>query len=114
MGCDTREEITQGAVDPYHLRFDVTNNETDASDVEFTDVVSASFDVQRPDNSVVNWPAQIESVSETVIRLAYAFQAGDLDLLGEYQVKPKLVTAGGGLLFASERRFTVQPEFQED
>ena len=114
MSCNSREEITQGAFDPYHLRFDVINNETDASDVDLTDVVSASFGVQRPDNTVVNWPAQIESVSDTYIRLAYAFQSGDLDLLGEYQVKPKLVTASGGLLFASERRFTVQPEFEED
>ncbi len=113
MSCRDRDTIPQGAVDPYHLRINVTNTETEAEDIDLTDVVDAAFDVKRPDGTAVSWPAQIESVSALTIRIAYAFQPTDLDQLGEFQVVPKLITALGGILFGRTRRFTVQPSFKE-
>lgn len=113
MSCDNRDTIPQGAVDPYHLRFDISNQEVEASDIDFAEVVSAEFRVRRPSGVEVSWVAQIESSSETEIRIAYAFQLDDLAQLGEFQVVPKLTTVGGGVLFASERQFTVLPEFKE-
>jgi len=113
MTCENRDIILQNAVDPYHIRFDITNEDQDGSDIDFTDIITAEFSAQKPDGTEVTWPAQIESVSSTAIRLAYAFQTGDLDQLGEYQVVPQLNTALGGVLFARARRFTVKPEFKE-
>ncbi len=104
-----RDTIPLGAVDPYHLRFDLTNTEVDPADVSFLDVVSAEFKTTTPSGTVVTWVAQIESVSVTNLRIAYAFQAGDLDSLGEYQVRPELTTSSGGLLFGSLQWFTVVP-----
>jgi len=110
MTCDSRDSIIQGADGPYHLRFDITNDEQTGSDVDFTDVISTEFQVLRPDGTQVVWPGQVESVSVTAIRVAYEFLDGDLDQVGEYKVSTQLALVVGEL-FARQRRFTVQPQF---
>lgn len=104
-----RDTIQQGSVAPYHLRTDWSNPNEDPSDVDFLDVVSASFRVTRPDGSEEVWPATIEIQSETLLRVSYPFSAGDLDQLGEHRVCSDFALSTGGPLHGEPVWFTVTP-----
>lgn len=114
MTCSNGDSIVMGAEDPYNLRCVISKCEGSASSLDFNDIVSATFEVRTPSGDVVEWVAQIESfLPSESITLAYLFQPGDLDELGEYQVSTKLLTSAGGNVYSNPRRFTVAPQFKD-
>lgn len=57
---------------------------------DFSAVVSAFFEVRRPDGTETTWTASILAQSVTSITLQHTFAAGDVDQVGTYVVKASM------------------------
>jgi hypothetical protein len=84
--------VAKGARAPERVTINIKSGD---SGIDFTTVSSASIRVNTPSRHDCLWDAIILSATATSITIAHVFQAGDVDLVGEYKLYPQLITPEG-------------------
>ncbi len=74
-------------------------------------VTGAFISVQYPDDTVHSWDAVISAQSATGLTLTHLFQAGNVDIVGDY-VARAVMQVSGGVIRSAPKPFSVIDQFQ--
>ena len=108
MGCLKNQTIPVNAFDPYLVRVQISDLDSNLGDYTLEDVIDLVFEVTKPDDTEVTFsPTIIETQTETLLVASYVLQDGDLDLCGGWSVLPVMNVGGPSPVYGTRRPFTV-------
>jgi hypothetical protein len=103
--------VYQGMTAPNAYRLNVVPG---TSALDLSTIASAVFKVRRrSDDSTATWAATLSNQTATTLTLTYVFLAGDIDLVGTYEIYALLtIVAAGGTVRTGTRTMVVKGTYE--
>lgn len=77
--------------------------------INFQTTDQAYICVQKPNKTIVEWPAIINIAKSTV---SYTIQNNDFNIPGDYLYQIKLISQNGNIFYSETQKLTVYKQFE--